>query len=317
MRGLLALAAKLAISVVLLAWALGRVDIGLLGSRLRQAEPAWLAALLLALAVQATLVALRWRRVGLHCAAPFSVGQALRYTFTALFFNQTLPSTVGGDAARVWLAARAGAGWKAAVYSVLVDRVVGLAVLVALVLASLPWLLARVGDPLGRASILLLDGVGALAIVAFLLLGHAAWRWPQRWWLTRHVAGAAALAWRVLSRAGSGGAVVGLSLAIHLLTVLAAWCAARAVAAPLDFAQAVLLVPPVILVATIPISIAGWGVREGAMMAVFGYAGLSAADGLIVSLLFGAGAFALGGAGGVVWIADGAQRIWSDRARAS
>ena len=41
-----------------------------------------------------------------------------------------------------------------------------------------------------------------------------------------------------------------------------------------------LLVLPVILVATIPISIAGWGVRESAMMVAFSYAGLAETDGL-------------------------------------
>ena len=57
---------------------------------------------------------------------------------------------------------------------------------------------------------------------------------------------------------------------------------------------------PVVLVTVVPISIAGWGVREGAMIAAFGYAGLPTSDGLIVSLLFGAGYLVLGAAGGLV-----------------
>ena len=42
-----------------------------------------------------------------------------------------------------------------------------------------------------------------------------------------------------------------------------------------------------ILIATIPVSIAGWGVRESAMILAFSYAGLAESDGLIVSILFG------------------------------
>jgi hypothetical protein len=38
------------------------------------------------------------------------------------------------------------------------------------------------------------------------------------------------------------------------------------------------------------------------MIAAFGYAGLAQSDGLIVSLLFGAGYLVLGIVGGLVWI---------------
>ena len=96
--------------------------------------------------------------------------------------------------------------------------------------------------------------------------------------------------------------VAALSILIHLLNVLAAWCAANAVAAPLSFAQALFLVLPVILVSAVPISIAGWGVRESAMVTAFAYAGLGDGDGLIVSLLFGAGNFVVGALGGLIWV---------------
>ena len=93
-----------------------------------------------------------------------------------------------------------------------------------------------------------------------------------------------------------------LSAAIHLLTATVAWCAARSVGADLPLTYSVFLVLPVVLVTVVPISIAGWGVREGAMIAAFGYAGLPASDGLIVSLLFGASYLVLGGIGGLVWV---------------
>lgn len=52
----------------------------------------------------------------------------------------------------------------------------------------------------------------------------------------------------------------------------------------------------------LPISIAGWGVREATMMVAFGYAGLAQTDGTIVSLLFGASSFIVGAIGGLIWI---------------
>ena len=53
----------------------------------------------------------------------------MRYGFIAGFFNQTLPSTVGGDAVRIWLLGRDQGGWRIATYSVLIDRMVGVLVL--------------------------------------------------------------------------------------------------------------------------------------------------------------------------------------------
>jgi glycosyltransferase 2 family protein len=51
-----------------------------------------------------------------------------------------------------------------------------------------------------------------------------------------------------------------------------------------------------------PISIAGWGVREATMALAFGYAGLPANEGVNVSLLFGIVYFIVGACGGLVWI---------------
>ncbi len=67
------------------------------------------------------------------------------------------------------------------------------------------------------------------------------------------------------------------------------------------------LVLPVALISVVPISIAGWGVREGAMVAAFAYAGLSQSDGLLISILFGISYLLLGVLGGVVWVLDTQQ----------
>jgi hypothetical protein len=56
------------------------------------------------------------------------------------------------------------------------------------------------------------------------------------------------------------------------------------------------------LITMLPISIAGWGVREATMGLAFGYAGLLANEGVNISLLYGAVSFIVGLVGGVVWI---------------
>jgi glycosyltransferase 2 family protein len=56
------------------------------------------------------------------------------------------------------------------------------------------------------------------------------------------------------------------------------------------------------LITMLPISIAGWGVREATMGLAFGYAGLMINEGINISLLFGAVSFMVGVFGGLVWI---------------
>src|SRR4029079_8442911 len=98
--------------------------------------------------------------------------------------------------------------------------------------------------------------------------------------------------------------IVALSLIIHAMTAAIAWSAGRAVASPLGYVDAFLLVLPVILISTVPISIAGWGVRESALVLAFSYAGLAEVDGLLVSVLLGAVMLAVGVVGGLTWMAS-------------
>lgn len=302
MKKVLGLLLKVAVSALLLYVALSRVDLTTLGQRLSQIQIGWFAVAIAVLIGQAGLAALRWREVAQTCGATMTMPQSLRFTLIAGLFNQTLPSTVGGDAARIWLLARSGAGWAKSAYSVVVDRAAGLLMLAVLVLACLPFSLSLIRDPLGRAALVLIGLACIGGPLVFAALGVRPWPLLQRWTATRHLAEAAGLAVRLARNLRAGLIVAGLSIAIHLLTVTAAWLAARSVAVPFTFMHSLLLVPPILLITTVPISIAGWGVRESAMVAAFAFAGLPEDDGLLVSVLLGAAVFAVGMVGGVVWL---------------
>jgi glycosyltransferase 2 family protein len=312
MRNLLSFVLKAAVSGVLLYFAFARVNFDRIGQRLDRVDYIWLAAAVVIFIAQTSLSALRWQRIVRHCnatdAPPFTIANAFRYTFIAAFFNQTLPSTVGGDAVRIWLLARDEGSWRTATCSVLIDRLFGVLVLALLVIVCLPWSFALIGNVTGRIALLIV-GFGSIdACLVFLALGLVRWRLLDRWWLTRQLVSAATVARAVFGSPSSGPRVATYSLLIHFMSVTAAWCLAKGVAAPLEWSQALLLVLPVLLVATIPLSIAGWGTRETAMVLAFGYAGMPESDGLIVSVLLGIAMFAAGLLGGVVWILDSGKR---------
>ncbi len=302
MRGFLLLTARIVVSAALLYIAFRGINFAAIQSRLSQISPIWVLAAVLATIFQIFLGALRWREISAECGAPLGTGQAFRYNMIGAFFNQTLPSTIGGDAMRLWLVRRTGTNWRAATYSVLVDRAIGLIALALIVVASLPWSYELIRNAHGRLALLLID-VGAISAgLGFLVFGRLPWSWLKTFWPLRHIHACSVIANQVIFNRGSGPKIAVLSLLIHVVTVVIAWCVVRSIAAPAAFEQLFMLVPPIMLITMLPISIAGWGVREATMMVAFGYAGLAQTDGTVVSLLFGASSFIVGAIGGLVWV---------------
>jgi glycosyltransferase 2 family protein len=302
MRGLLILLARILVSLALLYLALRGINFAAIESRLSQIKFGWIALAMLVTVFQILIGALRWREISQLCHAPLTDLQAFRYNMIGAFFNQTLPSSIGGDAVRLWLVNRTGAGWRAATYSILTDRAIGLIALALIIVASLPWSYGLVANSNGRLALVFVDLAALSGGLGFLLLGHLQWRWLTHSWLTKHIHACSVIANKVIFNRYSGPKIAILSLSVHVLAVVIAWCAVRSIAAPAGFEQVFMLIPPIMLITMMPISIAGWGVREATMMVAFGYAGLAQTDGTVVSLLFGAVYFAVGAAGGIVWI---------------
>ena len=302
MRRFLTFSARIAVSLALLYVALRGINLVAIQSRLSQINLGWMGVGLSVAVLQCFIAALRWREISAQCSARLTGPQAFRYNMIGAFFNQTLPSSIGGDAVRLWLVNRTGAGWRAATYSVLTDRAIGLIALALIVVVSLPWSYFLITDAHGRLALLAVDALALAGGLGFLLLGYLHWGRLKRWWPTRHLLACSAIANHVMFGRNSAPKIAATSLSVHILSVVIAWCAVRSIAVSANFVELFMLTPPVLLITMVPISIAGWGLREAAMMVAFGYAGLSQTEGTAVSLLFGAVYFTLGAIGGLVWI---------------
>jgi uncharacterized membrane protein YbhN (UPF0104 family) len=302
MRRILLSTLKIVVSAALLYFSLRKVDLADLVARIDVSSLGWIGVAIAVTFLQIFVGVLRWREISAECGAPLPTRQAMRINVIGTFFNQTLPSSIGGDAVRLWLVARSGAGWRAATYSIFVDRAIGLIALAVVIVASLPWSYRLITDPHGRSALLFVDFAALAGGLGFLLLGRLHWPWLKRWWGTHHIHACSVIANRVLFSRTRGPKVAVLSLLVHVLTAVIAWCVVQSIAAPVVFGQIFQLVPPVMLITMLPISIAGWGVREATMGLAFGYAGLMSNEGVNVSLLFGAVSFLVGIFGGLVWI---------------
>ncbi len=303
MRRILFSTIKILISAALLYLALRKVNLSELASRINNLSSlGWIVMAIAVTFLQIFVGVLRWRVIGTECGAPLGLRQAMRFNLIGAFFNQTLPSSIGGDAVRLWLVARGGAGWRAATYSIFVDRAVGLIALAIVIVASLPWSYNLITDPHGRSALLLVDFAALAGGMGFLLLGRLHWPWLKRWWGTHHLHACSVIANRVIFSRKHGPTIAALSILVHVLAVVVAWCVVQSIAAPVVFGQIFQLVPPVMLITMLPISIAGWGVREATMGLAFGYAGLVTSEGVNISLLYGAVTFLVGAFGGLVWV---------------
>ena len=295
------IAVKAAISAALIAFALRDVDLAVVRAQLAAANLYSVAAALGLITGISMIHAERWRVVlrQLHCSLTFD--QALKYVLIGYFFNQTLPSTVGGDAFRIWGAYRGGIPIHDAASSVIIDRAVALASLLAMIVAGLPWLFELITSPSARWVTASLIVGGVLAMASVLALGHFS-GFLDRWRIGRMLLALITRARAVFLDVRALAIVAALTIGGYTIVSYAVHQLARGISVDLGFGYSLLLVPLITLVTVLPISIAGWGLRESAMVVALGLIGVPAAAAFSLSILYGLVVMASGLPGGVIWL---------------
>ena len=101
------------------------------------------------------------------------------------------------------------------------------------------------------------------------------------------------------------------ALVQHLLRVLILACLAAGLDMDITLASLFALTPAALLVAMVPVSLGGWGVRELTFVYFLGLAGVGAEAALALSIVFGLVRLVVGAVGGLAWLAvnDGHFRV--------
>ncbi len=298
----LATVAKAAISLLIIWFLLSRIDLAPVATRLSRLGPIQILLGLVPLIVQLALAAERWRLVCGRLGVTLRFSSAFQIVTIGMFFNQTLPSSVGGDAMRIWLLGRTHTAWGRAVSTVLCDRVLGLVVLIGLTVATLPLFYEYIHQDAAQIAITVVALGGAAGFAIFLVAGEWLARLLRRWKFSRPLGDLAFDFRRLFAISGATAVLVLWSLIIHLLTVVAAWLIARLLGIEAGLRDCLIVMPPVVLVMMLPVSIAGWGLREGAMVVGFGMVGVVSADALAISICYGLANLAIGLPGGMLWL---------------
>ena len=285
---LLRLALRIAVTVALLAAVAARMELADLRERASATRPGWILGAFAVVFGAIAISAVKWGAIlrARNQGLPFI--RLLRHYLVGLFFNNLLPTSVGGDAVRAWETTRDTGEVPEAVSSVVSERLVAGAALGFTALLGLPFVDAGPRLVLLVAAFLLVD----LALVALFLVPRVAEAivsatLPRRLGSAR--ASAAATVAAVRSTLRSPRLFVGVFLLSVLFQVLVAAvnvCLFRAVGAPVGLASCIVYTPLIFTITMLPISLSGLGVREAAYGYFFAQTGVAQVDAIAVSLGF-------------------------------
>jgi glycosyltransferase 2 family protein len=310
----LLLAVKIAVSIALLSFLFSRIDAGRLWATARQASLAWLAVALGIYLVNVLASVWRWR-VLLHAQHVHIPARTLLGSFlVALFFNNFLPSNIGGDVMRIRDSAQFTGSKTLATTVVLADRVIGLiglvlvaalgATMVAGMAGHVPspiwpsWLWAGfLGATMVSAPALLApDGVGRLLQPLTVL--H-----PE--WIGDRIDGFTAALARFRDRPSAIVSCFGGAVFVQATIVSFYIAVAHALHVPIAPWDLAVVVPLSFVVQMLPVSVNGFGVREATFSFYFTRVGLSMESALVVSLMATALTMLFSVAGAAVWFSRG------------
>ena len=296
----LVLLVKIVLSAGLVWYAFHRIDFSSAWSTLVSIPATALLVAVVLLLLQFALGAYRLKELLGQQGQKYATGAALDACLVGAFFSQTFISFVGGDAMRIWRMVRAQVPGTIATKGVLLDRLSGFAGVVAVVLVTIPFLVPMLKSVEMELGLLLI----ALAVLGGIFSVFLLRRLPERMTKGRVVGTLSRFASLGLDIARSGrGAVYvfGLSLLIQVANVVVLYFLARGLSIEISLGQCFVFMPTVLFLSMLPISVAGWGVREGAMVAALAIIGVPSHQSLALSICFGLCLIFVSLPGGVIW----------------
>jgi uncharacterized membrane protein YbhN (UPF0104 family) len=310
------LALKIAVSIILLVVLLSRIDAGQLWATARKASIAWLAVALMIYFVNVVASSWRWHLLLGAQRVNVPLWTLVKSFLVALYFNNFLPSNIGGDFIRIRDTARAAGSKTLATLVILCDRVIGVIALV-LVAATGATMVAEIGGHVGSpiwpswlwAGFLIGTIVSAPAVLAPAGVGRLLQPLtvfhPE--WVGDRIENLTAALSRFREHPGAILGCFAGAVFVQGTIVLFYIAVAHALHVPVEGWDLAVIVPLSFIVQMLPVSLNGFGIREATFSFYFTRVGLPMEAAILTSLVAQAMImlFSLVGAG--VWFARGHQ----------
>lgn len=322
MKKRLLLCAKVLVSAGLVAFVLERLGLGRVLTELGSARPSFLALAAGLFLASHVLGALQWSLLLRVQDIRLPFGKVFSLYLVGVFFNNFLISNMGGDVIRVNDVRKISGDGSSALAATFLDRFIGLfslmgfsfvayfvvsdlaawrsvgalIVLVGLLLAGVGVLMLsyRVGGTLERVLVRLVPQRVAARVT----------RTRQSFYLYRSHKGTLGLAWLI-------------SLGVQVLRVGLHWAAGRSLGVTIGFDYFLLFVPLIAVVASVPISFGGIGVRENFGVYLFQRVGVAPTTAFSMGLLAYLMGLVASLPGGVIFILRGTSRRGAAEPRGS
>jgi uncharacterized protein (TIRG00374 family) len=275
---------KLIITIVIFYFLLQYIDFEHVIKVLAKSHGGFILLALLAQLASTVIAAYRWRLIMKLLDFHERVSFYVQSYFRGSFFNQVLPGSIGGDAVRAIELVQRGYDKKDSIYGIFVDRIIGLVGLLVLNLfannlfyGSFPsWLhqllnLITISAIAGFSMLFIIEKFTFLTKYSFSnLFVRLSKRlnklYADRMLLIQHIF---------------------ISVIVHIFSILAIYALALSVEVDLNLQTLLIAIPPVFLLTIVPISLAGWGVRESGMVGILMLVGAQKEEILVISVLYG------------------------------
>lgn len=293
---------KIIISVVLLTILVLSTDIGEIGTALTNFQPLWIVPVLLTIALSVIVSAFKWGILLRAQGVRVSIFRLFCYYVCGLFFNNFLPSSIGGDGARAILAGRESGSVSGAAASVVMERI--LATVTLSVLGLIGAVFAQNTIPIVIILMSVLFVVGAL-LAAIQMTGWV----PRRF---RESEKKIAAVWRsfaqnsaVIRKHPTAIAIcLAESLVFQFIVALVVGTVMAGLGLPaLPIADLCMVVSASSVLAMVPVGLNGYGLREGSYAFLLAPYGYTTAQALTISVLYALFVTLFSLAGGPLWLA--------------
>jgi hypothetical protein len=308
---------KIVVSLGLLGYLVHRAGVAEMMAVFRSAHPAGLVLALMVYLATVVLISWRWQVLLVSHRVNISFGRLVRFYFIGFFFNNFLPTSIGGDIYRVLGAGRDSGRRAAVAASVLVERLMGMLAVSTLAILAAVVVVRQQADG-GVRELTLGFGIAMLILTAVFFhrrtfgLLESLLRRISLWGL-----GAKLLrlhdALNMFKQKRSALVMVFLfSVAYQLLIVLFSYLVGRALGLDIPLRYFLLCVPFTVIISLVPVSINGLGVRESGYVFLLAKIGISSSQAVSLSLLIYGLSLLASLVGGIIYISQGS---WSKAAR--
>jgi len=309
MKAFALVAFKALVSIGLISWLLSRADLSQIWLTMQTANFGLLGLAFAMFFIAYFLSARRWQLLLGALGVPAKLWTLVQSFSIAILFNNFLPSTIGGDAYRIYDSFRLGAGKSRTITVVFIDRVIGLSVLILLAF-SVSLFAGEVAEQIPLLRLFLLTAMSGVLILAWIVFGSGG-KVLMR--LTQGSNPVIKIIHGIMGKLYYGFHLfegrsdvllkaVGLSLLIQINVVIHCLIITKALQIDVPILAMFIIIPLSYLIMTAPISINGIGLREAVFVFFFGLYGVAPEQALAFAFISFGMIVAQGMVGGIVFM---------------